>query len=170
MRCICLLPLALLLASCGPKPQSQTQPPAEAAAAHDHHDHHDHHGHGHGCAVAHKPLNGGTIILLGDHYAELGINAETGVATFSVLDQHASTQIALEQQAVTLQGKRGFQEIELALRVDPASEGKVFTGQADSLKGVADFDATLLEIKVGGQTYAKTTFPYPKGNQPGCSH
>ncbi|MEM8709441.1 MAG: hypothetical protein AAGG01_00700 [Planctomycetota bacterium] len=137
-----------------------------------HAEEHEHGEHGH----AHSANFGGTLVELGDHFAnvELTHDAETGEVALYTYDAHAEGSQRSSTEAPELQITPHVHEgdpvepftLVLEPRVSATSGEKVgdsskFTGQHDSLKGLDHFEVTITEIELKGQTFTGVEFMHP---------
>jgi len=172
-----LTPLALLLllalAACGDRGKDH------AHKDHDHKDH-AHNGDDHG-GHHHDSPRGGTLVELGDHYAQLDFVLDKELGTFAmyVMDAHAEHPVRIEQKSVEImlpvpkkdaKGEPGFT---LTLHAvanentgDKVGDTSKFEAPLADLKGFTDFDGKLVSITVKGRTFTdvvfKFTAPKPK--------
>jgi hypothetical protein len=141
------LVLVLLLAGCNGEPPPP--PPKKAPDARDYvpppePKHH------------HDAPHGGTLVELGDHFAnlELVLDASTGTLTAYVLDGHADQAIRLEQKEIVLKGKTEswtLQAVGSPLTGERPGDSSQFEVRSDSLKGIQELEATVVKIVVKGQ-------------------
>lgn len=104
----------------------------------------------------HEAPHGGTLVELGDHFAnlELVLDASTGTLTAYVLDGHADQAIRLEQKEIVLKGKSEsftLQAVGSPLTGERPGDSSQFEVRSDSLKGIQELDATIVKIVVKGQ-------------------
>jgi len=121
----------------------------------------------------HKPPHGGTPVVLGDevYHVELVLDAATGKLQAFVFDGELENFIRSSALTVEIDAVVNGQPkiIVLSAVANPATgetvgDTSLFEGQADWLKGVKDFDATLKAITVRGTTFSEVQFNFPKGN------
>lgn len=138
-----LLPLLLLLASCG------DAPPDGAA------------GHGH------EPLYGGVLVEIGDHFAnvELVFDAREGRLDLYSLDAHAEEHVRLTAEAIDCVLALDGEEVRLRLRpVASALSGERpgdtahFAAQADRLRGRTRVEGRIERLETMGQAFASIPF------------
>ena len=147
-------------------------------AAHEGHDHAAGEGH------AHSAKFGGTLVELGDHFAniELTHDAADGTVKLYTYDAHAegSQRSTTEAPVLTIKphgDEVGFQ-VTLAPRVSKTSgetvgDSSLFTGQSDSIKGLDHFQVIVSEISLKGQTFEGIEFLHPAdahGDHEGHDH
>ncbi|MFT5735128.1 MAG: hypothetical protein ACJAZN_001795 [Planctomycetota bacterium] len=120
----------------------------------------------------HEALFGGTLVPLGDHFAniELTHDGETGAVKLFTMDAHATTSERSTTEApvltVTPHGAEEGFAITLAPRVslqsgETVGDSSLFTGQSDSLKGLDHFMVKLSEITIKGETFKDVEFLHP---------
>ncbi len=133
---------------------------------------HSHEGEGH----AHEAQFGGTLVELGDHFANLEFtwDAETGEVALYTWDAHVtgSERSSTEAPSLTIaphvhegEGVEPFALV-LAPRVSETTRETVgdsskFTGQHDSLKGLDHFTVTVAEVTLKGKTFKDVEFMHP---------
>lgn len=133
---------------------------------------HEGHDHAAGEGHAHSAKFGGTLVELGDHFAniELTHDAEDGTVKLYTYDAHAEGSQRSTTKAPVLTIKPhgddvGF-EVTLAPRVSKTSgetvgDSSLFTGQHDSIKGLDHFMVVLSEISLKGETFKGIEFLHP---------
>lgn len=143
---------------------------AIGAAGCDRHEHdhdHEHGGHHH-----HTAPHGGTLIMLGDHAAQIELvrDKATGTLDLYVLDGEAENFIRIAQPAVALTVTRGSQTTPVSLpAVAHAATGEKvgdtahFSGQSEVLKDADTFEVTLQKIDLNGTVYESVSAPFPQG-------
>ena len=170
--CVLSLPLACGLTGCGgSSPSPPAGPTKPTTAGHDEHKPGHHH-------AEHGPHHGTLVVVAGHaHHLELVLDAETGKLTGYVLDEDAKDAVAIQQSELALgialpsesKDKTDLPDLlEVKLSaVNPNDAGATseFSGQSDQLKGLKEFDAVLLSIKIEGQEFKEIKFNFPKGNE-----
>lgn len=138
-------------------------------AAHGEHDGHEHaEGEGH----VHSAKFGGTLVELGEHFAniELTHDAEAGTVRLYTYDGHAETSKRSSTEAPVLTIKPHGDEVGFQVTLDPrvnetsgekVGDSSLFTGQHDSIKGLDHFMVTLAEISIMGETFKDVEFLHP---------
>ena len=147
---------------------------------HDHGGHGPDHGHDHDAAHGHhhEAPHGGTLVVLGDHFAHLEVllDAEAGKLTAWVLDGEAQQPIRLKQPAVMMSvtllepphknpAPLSLGAASKGLTGEKPGDSATFEVTSDRLKGVKRFEAEILEITVKGSTIKGVRFKYPEGNE-----
>ena len=139
------------------------------------------HGHGAGEKKKHKPHEsprGGTLVEIGDHEfnVDLVLDRATGTLHGWILGAHAKgvddrVRIALPsfEAHVTVDGRK--QTLVFEAKADAATGEKpgntsVFAARADWLKTATTFDGVFPKLVIEGETFAGTTFNFPKGRTP----
>ncbi|QDV05352.1 hypothetical protein Poly30_08490 [Planctomycetes bacterium Poly30] len=136
-------------------------------ASHEGHDHAEGEGH------AHSAKFGGTLVELGDHFANIEFlhDPATGDVKLFTMDAHATTSQRSSTEAPVLTIKPhgdevGFQ-VTLAPRVggvtstEKVGDSSLFTGQHDSIKGLDHFMVVVSEISLKGKTFENIEFLHP---------
>lgn len=130
-------------------------------------------GHQH-AAHAHQAPHGGTLIEIGEHAYNLEVvhDAALGKLSVYILDGHAENFVRVTAPTlplqVTLPGGAKHQ-LALAAIANAATGEKVgdtalFEGQADWLKSVREFDATVSTFAIKGTSIVNLSFNFPKGS------
>ena len=148
-----------LLPSCGP----EAAPPVEK------HDDHAHEEAGH----HHEPPNGGTLVELGDHFAnlELVLNPKKGELNAWIHDGHATNPIRLPDARIPLglalaDGTRfdlALEPLANVLTGEVAGDTSQFRARDPKLIGLAEFEAFLPPLRIKGQTLGPFRFRFPSG-------
>ena len=158
-----LIAFALLLGACSKPPAEVPEEKKTAVAAPTGHQ---------GCTHLASP-HGGTLVLLSGNVAHLEfvLDGATGALTAYVLDVNAEPTVAAEE-TIVVSCKRGFVTFELTLSgAEKADAGfSSYKGVAEELKGVTDFDGTLIKLTVNGKTAENSEFGFPAGNAGHCGH
>ena len=125
---------------------------------------------------AHSAKFGGTLVELGDHFANLEFtwNGETGEVELYTWDAHVegSQRSATEAPSLAIEPHGHGEDVPepftvvLAPRVSKTSgetvgDSSKFTGQHDSLKGLDHFSVTVAEVTLKGQTFKDVEFMHP---------
>lgn len=135
------------------------------------HDHDHDHDHDHGELSTedehhvHIAPNGGTLLELGDHFANLEfvVDPKVGELTAYVLDDHAENRLPIDQQDLRVQVALGGIEVSMALTgvPNPLNPGDnrfaEFRGQNDRLIDQKRFDVTVVSVTVKGQKFTNVT-------------
>jgi hypothetical protein len=138
---------------------------------------HDH-GAGEKKKKKHKPHDsprGGTLVEIGKHEfnVDLVLDRATGTLHGWILGAHATgvddrVRIAMPwfEAHVTVDGRK--HTLVFQAKADPATGEKpgntsVFESRADWLKTAKTFDGVFPKVVIGGETFAGTTFNFPKG-------
>ncbi len=126
---------------------------------------------------AHEAQFGGTLVELGDHFAnlEFACDAETGEVELYTWDAHVTGSQRSTTEAISLSitphhhgegdGVEPFTMV-LAPRVSKTSgetvgDSSKFTGQNDSLKGLDHFGVIVAEVTLKGETFKDVEFLHP---------
>ena len=148
-----LLPLLLLVASCG------------EAAVHVDDALHEHHG-GH----THSAPRGGVLVVLAEETAhvEVLLDADSGHLSLYVLGPHAETPVRVTQQtlSLTLQVAGGEHRVTLPavaseLTGETVGDSSEFSAVVEALRGVQVFTGTIDEVSARGTTYSDVAITYP---------
>lgn len=124
--------------------------------------------HQHAAKHEHKAPHGGTLIELGGEFAHLELVLDAGKLTAYVLDGHSDKPIRIEQKEIVLKVKGAMvslQAVGSPLTGEKPGDTSQFEGQADSLKGQKEFDATVVRIVVKGKEFRDVPFNFPEGNE-----
>ncbi len=122
----------------------------------------------------HKAPHSGTLIELGEEYAhvELVLDPKTGKVTAYVLDHEAEKAVKIKQKEIELNLEVAKEKHTLTLKAlanvltgEKEGDTSEFGGQADYLKDVKNFTASIKEIKVKGKEFKKVEFKFPEGNE-----
>lgn len=160
---ISVLLLSVLIAGCG----SNDQLAQEIDEIHeDAHSEETDHGH------VHVAPNGGMLVEIGDHFAniEIVLDSETGVLTLYSLGAHAEKPVRLVEETLSLDVTLGDSDESFTLILDamenPLSGETIgdtseFRGQSDALIGVDHFHATLASIQTQGVVFQNIEFAFP---------
>lgn len=108
---------------------------------------------------SHEAPHGGTLVELGDHFANLEfvLDASTGTITAYVLDGHADQAIRIEQKEIVLRGKTGevtLQAVGSPLTGEKPGDTSQFEGRSEALQGAKEFDGTIVRVVVKGRELA----------------
>ena len=123
----------------------------------------------------HDSPRGGTLVEIGEHEfnVDLVLDRATGTLHAWILGAHAKgvddrVRIALPsfEAHVTVDGRK--QTLVFQAKADPATGEKpgntsVFDARADWLKTATTFDGVFPKLVIAGETFAGTTFNFPKG-------
>ncbi len=138
--------------------------------AHDHDHDHEHSGGGH----AHTAPHGGTLVVLGDHFAHLEIvhDRETGRLDAYVLDAEAERGVKIPNLELRFtytagdeMGSAVLQPVESQLSGEKAGDTSHFSGMVTALKSLSRFHLVLEEISVRGSDFEGVSFGVPEGNE-----
>ncbi|MDZ4859439.1 MAG: hypothetical protein SGI88_10710 [Candidatus Hydrogenedentes bacterium] len=122
-------------------------------------------------AHAHTAPHGGTLVMLGDHVAnvELVLNPTIGALTAFILDGEAENAVPLSAPGlpvvITLEGQEP-QTLTLApaenvLTGETKESTSQFTAQFDALKGATAFKGSIPELTIYGVTMKNIAFEFP---------
>lgn len=125
--------------------------------------------HGH----VHDAPNGGTLIELGDHFAnlELVLNANKGELHAWIHDAHAQNAIRLPNRRIPVgvalsTGERfdlALEPVENVLTGEVAGDSSQFLARDPKLVKITDFEAFLPPLTIKGQTLGALRFRFPSG-------
>jgi hypothetical protein len=141
--------------------------PEKAKGAHDHDHDHDHSHH-------HAPPHGGTLVVLGYHFAHLEVllEKETGKLTAYGLDGGAENPLPISMPALPISIQAADTSFTLtlapvanALTGETAATTSEFSATHDSLVGVERFSATIPRLTIKGATLKSIQFRFPEGNE-----
>ena len=127
-----------------------------------------------GAKHEHKAPHGGALVEFGEEFAHLEVVVDPGPGqvTGYVLDGEAEKPVRIEQRelAIEVKGKSAILKVTLKAVVNPLTGEKSgdtsqFEGQADGLRGLKEFDATVVKITVKGKEFSGVDFNFPKGNE-----
>ncbi len=174
----------LLLGGCGQqeeKTAASGPDKHETAASHTHEDHHEGDEHSHGHSHAHTAPHGGTLVLLGDHFAfiELVLDSATGKMTAYVLDGEAEKPERISQPAIELlilkpDSPKAGPPVGDLVKLDAASntltgetvgDTSEFVVTSDLLKGKDHFEGIVQSITIKGEEIKGVSFHFPEGNE-----
>jgi hypothetical protein len=136
--------------------------------AKDHKDH-DHKDHEHDKGHVHTAPHGGTLVELGDHFANVELKLDAELKTFSlyVLDAHAENAVKIFQPVVEIMMPSGV-VIPLGAKANENTGEKVGdTSQFEivlkdsELKVLTAFDGVIKSITVKNQTFKDVKFSFP---------
>ena len=111
----------------------------------------------------HPSLHGGTAVELGAHEFQLDVvfTAAEGLLQCYVMDGHMANFVRIPAPALSVTAKLPSGETTLTLLPmanhatgEKVGDTSLFQAQADTLKGVAGFDAVLKEISIRGRNYS----------------
>ena len=132
---------------------------------------HDAHGAPSTAGHAHSPLFGGTLVELGEHFAnlELVFDAGTGTITLYLLSAHADGVVKGAQERIDLLVETGGSRLELAatprtsaLADNAPGKSSQFQAQDDRLKGLASFTLTVRRVELLGSAFTDVVVRYPE--------
>jgi hypothetical protein len=123
----------------------------------------------------HDSPRGGTLVEVGEHEfnADLVLDRATGTLHAWILGAHAKgvddrVRIAMPsfEVHVTVAGRK--QSLVFQAKADPATGEKpgntsVFAARSDWLRTATTFDGVFPKLVIAGETFAGTTFNFPKG-------
>ena len=131
---------------------------------------HSHDGHGHEGHV-HVAPNGGTLVELGDHVAnvEFLLDAETGEMTMVARGAHAETSLRSPSESVTItidnHGESTFDVVLAAqaaeLSGETGGDSSKFVGKSDDLVGGDHFHGSIKSFNLKGTEWTDVTFDFP---------
>jgi hypothetical protein len=122
----------------------------------------------------HHAPHQGTLVEFGEEFAhlELVLDTATGLLTGYMLDGEAEKPVRLLQTEIRIdvQAKAGGFGVQLkatgsSLTGEKPGDTSQFEGQADGLKGLKEFDATVAKVTVKGKDFAGVQFNFPRGNE-----
>jgi hypothetical protein len=122
----------------------------------------------------HSPLFGGTLVELGEHFAnlELVFDPETGTITLYLLSAHADGVVKGAQERIDVLVEVAGTRLELAAtpRTSALADNSVgsssqFQVQDDRLKGQASFALTARRIELLGSVFTDVVVRYPQETQ-----
>jgi hypothetical protein len=151
-----------LLAAACEKPAAPAPPSAEK---------HADQGHAH----AHSAPNGGTLVALGEHFAQLEfvLDAPSGTLTLRVFDGCAEKPIRIAQPEIrlTLRGAAEPLDERLPAVVSPlsgekAGDAAMFEARIDALTAAPRAVGEIAEISVRGRIFEKVSFDVPARGKP----
>ncbi|MCZ7646699.1 MAG: hypothetical protein M5U26_15665 [Planctomycetota bacterium] len=159
------------LAGCG-----QGDPKTKTVAQKDDHAHDHAHAHDHDEGHEHSAPHGGTLVVLGDHFAhfEFVLDAKAGKLTCYVLDGEAEKGIPLEVPALEARltmpdGTEkivAFKGVASELTGEKANLTSQFDVQDELLKGAEKFRLAMPTVRIKAQPIKPVTFDFPAGNEP----
>jgi hypothetical protein len=122
---------------------------------------------------AHVAPHGGTLVAFGEEFAhlELVLDAASGQITAYALDGEAEKSVPLAQEEIEIVVEKPRQftvrlaATENALTGEKKGATSEFRGQAEELKNLTEFDASVKAIKIRGRDFKNTHFNFPKGNE-----
>jgi hypothetical protein len=116
---------------------------------------------GHG----HQAPHGGTLVEVGDHFAQLELVVADGRITAYVLDGHAELGLRIEQRELVLHA--GGKRVVLAAAANPLTGEKPGdTSQFDApFTGPAAWDGEVESLRVKGQEFRGLKFKFPAGKE-----
>jgi len=133
----------------------------------------DHEAHGAPAAGGHvhDPLFGGTLVELGEHFAnlELVFDPRTGTLTLYLLGAHADGVVKGAQERLDLLVEADGARLELAatpqtsaLADNQVGRSSQFAVQDDRLKGLASFVLTVRRVELLGSAFTDVVVRYPE--------
>ena len=121
----------------------------------------------------HEAPHGGTLVELGEHFAnlELSVDAATGQVRAWIHDAHAENTIRVAMRrlplAISLENGQRFdlllEPVENVLTGEAPGDTSEFAGQSEQLLGVTSFHGVLPTVVIRGQTLLAVGFAYPSG-------
>lgn len=141
---------------------------------HDETEHTDGQGHAEEEAHVHHPLiEGGSLIELGDHEAnlEVHLNAETGELVIYLVDGHATDYVRSSQVSllVTVEPAEGeaytltLPQVASTLSGEKVGDSSKYQLQDDRLKGATDLHGKVASVAMLGTTYSDIEIAWPAG-------
>lgn len=130
---------------------------------------HEDHGDGH-AGHQHEAPNGGLLVELGDHAAnvELLLDAETGTLTVYLLGPHAEHPVRSDAAALDVTVQVGGKEIALellpvakTLSGEKAGDTSTFKVQHGALIGAKRFTGRVGPLRLRGVEFEATAFAWP---------
>lgn len=121
----------------------------------------------------HTAPHGGTLIGFGEEFAhvELVLDKSTGKLTAYTLDGEAEKGVPVEQAEMEIAVKKPsaftvkLAAVESTLTGSKKGAATEFSGTADQLKNLDNFDAEITNITIKGKSFKSTAFNFPKGNE-----
>lgn len=127
-------------------------------------------GHGGGAGHGHAPLYGGTLVELGDHYANLEVvfDPDAGRLTLYLLDAHADGAVKGPQTEIPLTLTAGERTLDLAalpvvsaLAGNEVGSSSEFAVAEPGLVGLERFELAIPTVEVRGQTFRDVRYRHP---------
>jgi hypothetical protein len=121
----------------------------------------------------HHPPHGGTAIVLGNeaYHLELVVDSVAGRLSAYVLDGEMENFIRVNAASFEVIANGGDEKriLTFCAIANPATGETIgdtsqFEAQADWLKAVATFDASLRSLDIRGTTFSAVAFNFPRGN------
>lgn len=121
----------------------------------------------------HKPPHGGTPVVLGDevYHVELVLDPAAGKLQAFIFDGELENFIRSSVPSFEIVASVNGRPQTLVLSAvanvatgETVGDTSLFETQADWLKTIKDFDATLKGIAIRGTTFSDVKFNFPKGN------
>ena len=125
----------------------------------------------------HKAPHHGTLVVFGEEFAhiELVLDKKTGKLTVYVLDGEAEKAVRIKQDEIELKiNKIEKKSADVALKLkgqanvltgEKEGDTSEFTAQANELKDVKRFEASVGAITIKGKEFKNTKFKFPEGNE-----
>lgn len=121
----------------------------------------------------HTAPHNGTLVAFGEEFAhvELVLDKATGKLTAYTLDGEAEKGVAVEQPemeiAITKPSAMTVKLMAVESTLSGSKKGAAteFSGQADGLKGLSNFEASIKLITIKGKPFNSTAFKFPEGNE-----
>jgi hypothetical protein len=121
----------------------------------------------------HKPLHGGTPVVLGNeaYHVEFVRDASAGTLQAYIFDGELENFIRSSMPSFDIVATVGGESHALMLKAVPnpatgetVGDTALFEAQADWLKTTGNFDAVLKSLTIRGRTFADVKFNFPSGN------
>ncbi|HZE99849.1 MAG TPA: hypothetical protein VE981_22775 [Planctomycetota bacterium] len=122
----------------------------------------------------HHAPHQGTLVEFGEEFAhlEIVIDSATGQITGYVLDGEAEKPVRLSQGDIRFDVQAEVSSFGIVLKAvgnaltgEKPGDTSQFDGQADELKGLKEFDATVAKVTVKGKEFTGVKFNFPRGNE-----
>lgn len=141
----------------------------------------EHHEGEQGHTHAHTAPHGGTLVILGDHFAilEIVLDSSTGKMTAYVLDGEAEKPIRLSQASIGILVLKPdtppagqpdgdlliLNAVANALTGETVGDTSEFCITSDLLKGKEHFEGLIQSVTIKGEEKKGTAFRFPEGNE-----
>ncbi len=180
-----LAAICLYMTGCGPKEEghsghSQDTPETGAPYSHDEHQHESKE-QAHGQIHAHTAPHGGTLVILGEHFAiiEIVMDTAAGKMTAYVLDGEAEKPVRIPQTTLEiLVLKPGsptsdsaigdtlkLNAVANALTGETVGNTSEFNITSELLKGKDHFEGIIQSVTLKGEEKKTISFKFPEGNE-----
>ncbi len=149
----------------------------EATAPHSHENHHEGEEHSHDHSHTHTAPHGGTLVIMGDHFAilEIVLDKALGKMTAYVLDGEAEKPVRIAQSAIDIlivkaeNSSQGnllkLNAVANTLTGETAGDTSEFHITSELLKGKDHFDGIIQSVTIKGEEIKSVSFKFPEGNE-----